>query len=1211
MFTHLHVHTEYSLLDGLSKIDALVDKAKNLGMDSVAITDHGNMFGVIEMYKACKAAGIKPVLGCEVYVAPGSRFTKEKGEDESTYHHLVLLAENNKGYQNLCKIVSAGWTEGFYYKPRVDHEVLAKYSEGIICLSACLAGEIPQALLRGNYDKAKEIALFYQKTFGKDNFFIELQDHGIEEQKRTNPDLIRIANEIGAGLVVTNDSHYLNQDDAFAQDILLCIQTKALLADEKRMRFEGDQFYFKSEAEMRKLFPELPEAYENTQKIADRCNVEIEFGNVKLPYYDIPSQYKTHLDYFKALCKEGMLKRYGKNCPKEYWDRLKYEISIINKMGFISYYLIVWDFINWAKLHDIPVGPGRGSGAGSIAAYAIGITNLDPMRYGLIFERFLNPERISMPDFDVDFCFFRREEVIQYVTEKYGAEKVSQIVTFQVEKAKASIKDVGRVLGMPFSERQKITNTIPEPLKDGDGNVVKPTIKNILKYSSEFAALYNSDPEIKKIIDLSMKIEGIPRNTSKHAAGVLIADKDITDYAPIMTADGAAVIQFPMTTLEELGLVKMDFLALRTLTVLKDAENDVNKRHKTSLDISSVEPCDPMVYKMLATEDTTGVFQFESGGMVSLLRQMFADVPKRIKSLLNQEEKDAFGYECFERLIAAISLYRPGPMAHIPEYIQGMNSPDSIHYDCPELKPILSKTYGVLVYQEQVQEICRELAGYTYGRADLIRRAMGKKKAYIMDAEKQVFLYGNKDTKKEDEAYVPGCIANGIDEKAALIIWDKMAAFASYAFNKSHAAAYAYVAYQTAWLKKYYPLEYAASVLTSVIGNNTKLPMYTNAVQKKMGIAVATPDINDSMRGFTCVGNKIRFGLEAIKNVGEVLAEKIIEEREQNGQFSSIYDFAVRMTGNGLNKKSFESLIKGGAFDFTTYNRRELMLMAQDILDAAGKDKDRRGAGQISLFELFSGEVDDGPLIMRADPYPEDVMLRYEREMLSLFISSNPLDQYSKAIDAINATTIYDVISAYENGDMVYSKKNFYLAVLFSAVETKITKAGKKMAVLTLQDLTAQHEAVCFQNSLSKYEDKVIENNVVLVKCRSDFDNEKISIIISDIYDIPNNNAPVDQINSFIKAFKPVKQKQYQQAKKEYAVHKKNSHPGLYVKVQTRNDVEQIADLARKHPGKTAIYIYVEQERRMLFSPTCLINVYTMKPELLKFLGSDCVKIKE
>ena len=1207
-FTHLHVHTEYSLLDGLSKVKDLVSTAKNMGMDSVAITDHGNMFGVIDFYKECKAQGIRPILGCEVYVAPASRFTKEKSEDESTYHHLVLLAENNKGYQNLCKIVSAGWTEGFYYKPRVDHEVLAKYNEGIICLSACLAGEIPQALLKGEYQKAKDIALFYQRTFGKNNFFIELQDHGIEEQKRTNPDLIRIAKEIDAGLVVTNDSHYLTREDASAQDILLCIQTKALFSDEKRMRFEGDQFYFKSEEEMRELFPELPEAYDNTHKIAERCNVEIEFGNVKLPYYDIPSKYASHLDYFKALCKKGMIKRYGENCPKAYWDRLKYEIDIIDRMGFISYYLIVWDFINWAKTNDIPVGPGRGSGAGSIAAYAIGITNLDPMRYGLIFERFLNPERISMPDFDVDFCFFRREEVIKYVTEKYGAEKVSQIVTFQVEKAKNSIKDVGRVLGMPFAEMQKVTDLIPDIIKTPDGGTAKPTIANAIKYIPEFKELYDSNSEIKKIVDIARRIEGVPRNTSKHAAGVLIDDKDITDYAPIMTADGAAVIQFPMTTLEELGLVKMDFLALRTLTVIKDAENDVNKIHHLNIDAAAVEPCDPEVYKMLALEDTTGVFQFESGGMVSLLRQMFADVPKRIGTLKTKEERDAFGYECFERLIAAISLYRPGPMAHIPEYIGGMNSPSRIHYDCPELKPILNKTYGVLVYQEQVQEICRELAGYTYGRADLIRRAMGKKKVYIMDAEKQVFLYGNKNSRKEDEAYVPGCIANGISESAALVIWDKMAAFAAYAFNKSHAAAYAYVAYQTAWLKKYYPVEYAAAVLTSVIGNNTKLPMYTNAVQKKMGITVATPDINDSGRGFTCVNNKIRFGLEAIKNVGENLAERIIEERDSNGPFSSIYDFAVRMSGKGLNKKSFDSLIKGGAFDFTAYNRRELSLMAPDILAAAAKDSERKSNGQMSLFELFSGQVDDGPIIVREAPYPEDQMLKYEREMLSMFITSNPLNNYSNAIEQTGLPSLYDVIESFNEGDMSFAKKTFYLVVFLSAVEKKYTKAGKRMAVLTVQDLTSEHEAVCFQSTLEKYEDKIMEENILLVKCRADIDNEKISIFILDVDDVPSNNASKEDLAKFVKKYKPTKQKQYSYARKEYDVKKKNSHPGLYVKVQTMDHANKLVSFAKKFPGKTCMYIFIEQEHRMVFPKNCLINEDELKPVLIKKLGESSVK---
>lgn len=1204
-FTHLHVHTEYSLLDGVSKIKPLVETAKQYGMNSLAITDHGNMYGVIEFYKECKANDINPVLGCEVYVAPHSRFDKKVTDNESVYNHLILLAENNIGYKNLCKIVSAGWTEGFYYKPRVDHELLEKYHEGLICLSACLAGEIPQALLKSNYEKAKEIAMFYQKTFGKENFFIELQDHGLKEQKMTNPDLIKIAKEIGAGLVVTNDSHYLTQEDAFTQDVLLCIQTKSTLNDETRMRFESDQFYFKTESEMRALFPELSEAYDNTQKIADRCHVEIEFGKIKLPYYEIPSEYSSHLEYFKALCKKGMVKRYGDDCPQAYWDRLEYETNIIDKMGFISYYLIVWDFINYAKTHDIPVGPGRGSGAGSIAAYAIGITNLDPMQYGLIFERFLNPERISMPDFDVDFCYDRRHEVIEYVTRKYGKDQVSQIITFLNEKAKNSIADVGRVCGYSYGDVKKLSDYIPNE---------KTTIAKTLATNSDFKKEYDTNPMAKRIIDIAMKVEGLPRNTSMHAAGVLIADKAIVEYAPLMTNEGNVVIQFPMTTLEELGLVKMDFLGLRTLTVIKSSEKDINKRHsEINLDMDSIIPNDPKVYEMLATKDTTGIFQFESGGMASLLRQMYADIPERVQYIKTKEESDALGFECFERLIAAISLYRPGPMAYIPNYIEGMNAPAKIHYDCPQLEPILKKTYGVLVYQEQVQEICRELAGYSYGRADLIRRAMGKKKHYIMDAEKQIFLYGNKDSKKEDEAFVPGCIANGIPESAALTIWDKMAEFASYAFNKSHAAAYAYVSYQTAWLKKYYPIEFMAALMTSVIGNKDKLPMYTNASQKKMGINVLAPSVNESNSGFTTVGSNIRFGLESIKNVGENICNKIIAEREKDGPYHSLYDFVLRLSSQGLNKQAIESLIKSGAFDFTGYNRRELMFAYPRIMEAASADSAAKSVGQMSLFDMINeanGTINDGPEIKSMEDYKKIERLMNEREVCSLFISGHPIDDYSKNLEKVKFPTLFEINEDFSSKERRFNNKTIHIVAFISNLEKRITKRGNIMAILTIQDLTGENELICFSSCLEKYASLLVSGNTVLFRCRVDENDEKISLICSDVYSVPRDNDSPDDIKKFVKAFGPKKTKEFAKpTKKVFDKHKKSQYEGLYIRVPSKDVLNDVITLLNANPGSSHIFVIVQGAKKGMTYPNCLINAKVLEPIFIDLFGKENVKI--
>ena len=915
----MYKRQEYSLLDGSSKINEITARAKELGMDSIAITDHGVMYGVIDFYRAAKNIGIKPILGCEVYVAPGSRFDKEAGMSEDRYYHLVLLAENNTGYANLMKIVSKGFVDGFYYKPRVDYEVLSEYHEGIICLSACLAGEVQKYLQRGLYEEACKSALHYQEIFGKGNYFLELQDHGIPEQGFVNQQLIRMSKELGIELVATNDIHYTYADDAAAHDVLLCIQTGKKVSDTDRMRYEGGQYYCKSEEEMRALFPYAPQALDNTHKIAERCNVEIEFGVTKLPHYEVPEGYDSWT-YLNHLCDEGLVKRYADKAD-ELRERLDYELGVIRKMGYVDYFLIVWDFINYAKRNGIAVGPGRGSAAGAIVSYVLEITDIDPIRYNLLFERFLNPERVSMPDIDVDFCYERRPEVIDYVMRKYGKDRVVQIVTFGTLAAKGVIKDVGRVMDIPYSKTDSISKMIP--------NDIGMTIDKALEANNEFKTLYESDPEVRTLIDTCKRLEGLPRHTSMHAAGVVIGSRPIDEFVPLSRAsDGTLVTQFTMTTIEELGLLKMDFLGLRTLTVIQNAEKLI-RRKVNDFDISKIDYNDRGVLDMIGLGRTEGVFQLESGGMKNFMKELKPD--------------------SLEDMIAGISLYRPGPMDFIPKYIKGKNNPDAITYACPQLEHILAPTYGCIVYQEQVMQIVRDLAGYTLGRSDLVRRAMSKKKQYVMEKERQNFIYGN------EEENVPGCVANGIPAETASAIYDTMMDFAKYAFNKSHAACYAYVAFQTAYLKKYYPVEFMAALMTSVMDNVSKVSQYIFA-SRQMGIEILSPDINLGEGNFTAGDNAIRYGLSAIKSLGRPVIEAVVAERQAHGIYRDLRDFITRLSGREVNKRTIESLIKSGAFDSFGLNRRQMMLVYSDVMEHVAHERKESVSGQMSLFDMFEPE---------------------------------------------------------------------------------------------------------------------------------------------------------------------------------------------------------------------------------------------------------------
>ena len=1061
-FTHLHVHTEYSLLDGSNKIKEYVDRVKALGMDSAAITDHGVMYGVIDFYRAARAAGINPILGCEVYVAPGSRFDREAGSGDDRYYHLVLLAENNQGYSNLMKIVSKGFVEGFYYKPRVDLSLLEKYHEGIIALSACLAGEVARFLTRGMYEDAKKAALRYQDIFGKGNFFLELQDHGIPEQQNVNQQLLKMHRETGIDLVATNDVHYTLAEDAQPHDVLLCLQTGKKLADEDRMRYEGGQYYVKSPEEMERLFPYAPEALENTHKIAQRCHVEIEFGVTKLPKFDVPEGY-TSWEYLNELCFRGLEERY-QPVTEELKERLNYELSTIRNMGYVDYFLIVWDFIKYARDHDIMVGPGRGSAAGSLVAYTLGITQLDPIRYDLLFERFLNPERVSMPDIDVDFCFERRQEVIDYVRRKYGDDCVVQIVTFGTLAARGVIRDVGRVMDLPYAQVDTIAKMIPQEL-----NI---TIDKALQMNPELKKVYEDQKEIHDLIDTAKRLEGLPRHTSMHAAGVVISQKDVSEYVPLSRAsDGSIVTQFTMTTLEELGLLKMDFLGLRTLTVIQNAVHLIEQDAGVKLDMQHIDYNDKKVLDSLGTGRSDGVFQLESAGMKNFMKEL------KPQSL--------------EDVIAGISLYRPGPMDFIPQYIRGKNRPDTIKYDCPQLESILKPTYGCIVYQEQVMQIVRNLAGYTLGRSDLVRRAMSKKKAAVMEKERQNFVYGN------EEEGVPGCIANGISEQTANKIYDDMIDFAKYAFNKSHAAAYAVVSYQTAFLKYYYPVEFMAALMTSVIEMPTKVAEYIQ-VCRQMNIKILPPDVNRGAYGFSVDNGAIRYGLSAIKSVGRPVINALVEEREVKGEYRSLKDFIERLTGT-VNKRAIENFIKAGALDCLEGNRRQKMLVYSQIVDSIAQEKKNSFAGQMSLFDLVSDEEKKEYEIRMPDveEYDKEMILAFEKDVLGIYLSGHPLERYRNIMEKMISAKTTDFQPDEESGiPKVYDGQKVIIGGMITEKTIKYTRNNKVMAFLTVEDLLGTVEIVVFPRDYEKWQSMLNEDARVFVQGRVNAEDDKPSKLI-------------------------------------------------------------------------------------------------------------------
>ena len=1149
-FAHLHVHTEFSLLDGSNKIKECVSRVKELGMNSVAITDHGVMFGVIDFYRAAKAAGIKPILGCEVYVAPGSRFDKEAvGNNDDRYYHLVLLAENETGYYNLMKIVSRGFTEGYYYKPRVDMELLEQYHEGIIALSACLAGEVQKNILRGMYGEAKAAACRYKDIFGEGNFFLELQDHGMEEQKLVNQSLLRMSQETGIELVATNDIHYTYADDVKPHDILLCIQTGKKLADEDRMRYEGGQYYIKSEEEMRKLFPYAQEAIDNTQKIADRCNVEIVFGEKKLPKYDVPDGF-TSWEYLNKLCYEGLERRYPGDDPK-IRERLEYELSVIKRMGYVDYFLIVWDFIKYARDHGISVGPGRGSAAGSIVSYCLGITSIDPLRYQLLFERFLNPERVSMPDIDVDFCFERRQEVIDYVVRKYGTDRVVQIVTFGTMAARGVIRDVGRVMDLPYAFVDGIAKMIPKEL-----NI---TLGKALQSSPDFKKAYDNDPQVKELIDMSMRLEGLPRHTSMHAAGVVISQKAVEEYVPLSVgSDGSVVTQFTMTTLEELGLLKMDFLGLRTLTVIQDAVRLAEKSSGKEIDINAIDYNDKKVLDYIGSGETDGIFQLESGGMKGFMKEL---KPQNL-----------------EDIIAGISLYRPGPMDFIPQYIKGKNHPEAITYDCPQLEPILAPTYGCIVYQEQVMQIVRDLAGFTLGRSDLLRRAMSKKKGDVMQKERQAFVYG------DEEGGVPGCIANGIDEKTANKIYDEMIDFAKYAFNKSHAAAYAVVSYQTAWLKYYYPVEFMAALMTSMIDNPPKVAEYIYSC-RQMGIEILPPDINEGVGNFSVQDGKIRYGLAAIKSIGRPVIESIVRERDERGKFKTLKDFIERLSGKEVNKRTIESFIKSGAFDGLGGTRKQFMIIYVQIVDQVNQERKYSMAGQLSLFDMVDDDQKaefDIPL-PKVGEYEKETRLAFEKEVLGVYLTGHPMEEYEeKWRKSISKTTLDFQLDKETGAAKVHDGAKEIIGGIIATLAIKYTKTNKTMAILTLEDLFGTVEVVVFPRDYEKYKEYLQEENKIFIRGRVSEEDDAPSKLICESV-VP-----------------------FSQTRKELWLQ--------YADKDTFLAQEQMLyDLIGSSDGRDEVVIYCKKERVVKrLGRNRNVQVETgLLSRLMNYLGDSCVKVIE
>ena len=1145
-FTHLHVHTEYSLLDGSSKIKELAVRAKELGMDSMAITDHGAMYGVIDFYRAAREAGIKPILGCEVYVAPGSRFDRENVHGEDRYYHLVLLAENNEGYQNLMKIVSKGYVDGFYYKPRVDMEVLKTYHKGIIALSACLAGEVPRFLARGLYEEAKEAVLKYQEIFGRGNYFLELQDHGIPMQRQVNQGVIRLSRELDIPLAATNDCHYINAEDWEAHDILLCIQTGKKVADENRMRYEGGQYYVKSEEEMRELFSYIPEAIDNTAKIAERCNVEIEFGVTKLPRYEVPEGYDSW-GYLNHLCSEGFKERYPED-DGTLKERLEYELGVIKSMGYVDYFLIVWDFINFARSHGIAVGPGRGSAAGSIVSYCLKITNIDPIRYQLLFERFLNPERVSMPDIDVDFCYERRQEVIDYVVEKYGKDQVAQIVTFGTLAARGVIRDVGRVMDLPYSLCDQVSKMVPAEL-----NI---TLDLALKKNPELKALYDTDEQVHKLIDMSRRLEGLPRHTSMHAAGVVISRTNIDEYVPLSRgSDGTITTQFTMTTLEELGLLKMDFLGLRTLTVLQDAVAMIQKDHGVKLDLDHIDFNDKKVMESIGTGKDDGVFQLESGGMKSFMKELKP--------------------ESLEDIIAGISLYRPGPMDFIPKYLKGKNDPAAITYTCPQLEHILKPTYGCIVYQEQVMQIVRDLAGYTLGRSDLVRRAMSKKKADVMARERKNFVYGN------EEEGVKGCAANGIDEKTANQIFDDMTDFAKYAFNKSHAAAYAVVAYQTAYLKYYYPREFMAALMTSIMDNVTKVSEYILAC-RNMGIGILPPDINEGVSGFSVSGNSIRYGLSAIKSVGRAVVEVIISEREAGGPFSTLEDFVSRMSNREVNKRTLESFIKSGALDSLPGTRKQKLYVSSELLENKAREKKTVMEGQMSFFDIAPEEDKGNFQVSFPDvgEFDKETLLAFEKETLGIYVSGHPMEAYQELWQKNVTARTSDFIVDEDGHTVVEDNSIVVVGGMITAKKVKTTRTSQMMAFVSLEDMVGTVEALVFPKIYEKNKQYLTEDSKVFLRGRASIGDDPVGKLVCEEV-IPFSAIPNE----------------------------------LWLQFEDQEFYERTVDsvmaVLRESEGKDRVVMYLKKERKLrrLSSSWAIDAQGRLLEELYTLLGEKNVKV--
>lgn len=1171
-FAHLHVHTEYSLLDGFSRVKKLIKRTKELGMKSVAITDHGNMFGVIDFYKEAKKAGIKPVIGCELYTAQRSLKDKDPNFDKR-YGHLILLAENMTGYQNLIKLVSISYVDGFYYKPRVDIEALREHSEGIICLSACLAGDVSNALMNRNYEKAKEIALTYNEIFGQGNFFLELQDHNLPEQKEVNASLVKLSKELNIPLVATNDVHYVDKEDSKAHDVLLCIQMGKTLNDPARMRFGTQEFYLKSREEMEELFPYALEALDNTEKIAQRCNVEFDFNTIHLPNYEVPEGYTTS-SYLEELCYKGLHERY-ENPSQEIIDRLEYELGVINKMGYVEYFLITWDFINFAKENGIMVGPGRGSAAGSIVAYTLKITDIDPIKYNLLFERFLNPERISMPDIDIDFCYERREEVIDYVKRKYGADHVAQIITFGTMGAKLAIRDVGRVLDIPYNKVDKIAKEIP--------NALGMTIDKALETNPNLKAMYEQDQETKTIINISKELEGMLRHASTHAAGVVISKNPIDEYVPLYKHQDAISTQFTMTTLEELGLLKMDFLGLRTLTVIRDALDLIEKNHGVKIDFSKMDYDDPKVFELLSTGNTLGVFQMESAGMRSFMKQL---KPSN-----------------FEDIVAGISLYRPGPMDSIPTYLEYKHNPEKITYMHEKLKPIMEVTYGCLIYQEQVMEVVRELGGYSYGRSDLVRRAMGKKKMDVMEEERQYFIHGKTDENGNVE--IAGCVRNGVDEQTANKIFDDMIDFAKYAFNKSHAAAYGVIAYETAYLKAYYPVEFMAALITSVMGNTDKVVEYIRECNA-LNIKVLKPDINKSFAKFSVEDNNIRFGLAAVKNVGVNIINNIVIERETNGTFTDFMNLIKRLDSKDINKRVIESLIKCGGFDGMGYNRASLMMGYEKVLESVSLERKKNVKGQISLFDGFDGfgqteEIDkfenEITSIPNIQEFEEREKLALEKEVLGMYVSGHPLSEYEKELETRTSINTKKLNELKEDLDKYLSmdQQNAIIGGMISNKRIQTTKRNEIMAFLEIEDLYGTMEVIVFPRTLQQYNTIVNEENIVYIKGRLSIqEEENAKIIAQEIKDI-NDKTP------FVENQKKVYNKQVN-----------NIEESLFLKIEDINDKEnlqKIENILKIYPGRDEVFLCttVPKKKYKWNGNVTISNV--LIENLKQILNETCIKI--